>query len=71
VTPSWYTRDLAVGDQGEDVRTVQLLLRCEPTGVYDDNTRAKVRGYQTLRQIQTGRSGRVDEVTAIHLGELR
>jgi peptidoglycan hydrolase-like protein with peptidoglycan-binding domain len=58
-----------LGDQGEDVRTVQLLLRCEPTGVFDDATRAKVRGYQTLRQIK--RTGRVDEITAIHLGELR
>jgi peptidoglycan hydrolase-like protein with peptidoglycan-binding domain len=69
VSPSWYTRDLALGDQGEDVRTVQLLLRAEPTGVYDDQTRAKVRGYQTLRQLR--RTGRVDEITAITLGELR
>jgi peptidoglycan hydrolase-like protein with peptidoglycan-binding domain len=69
MTPSWYARDLVLGDQGEDVRTVQLLLRCEPTGVFDDATRAKVRGYQTLRQIK--RTGRVDEITAIHLGELR
>jgi peptidoglycan hydrolase-like protein with peptidoglycan-binding domain len=69
MTPSWYARDLTLGDQGEDVRTVQLLLRCEPTGVFDDATRAKVRGYQTLRQIK--RTGRVDEITAIHLGELR
>ncbi len=69
MTPGWYVRDLGLGDQGEDVRTVQLLLRVEPTGVFDDSTRAKVRGYQTLRQI--GRTGRVDEVTAIYLGELR
>lgn len=69
MTPSWYVRPLGVGDQGEDVRVIQLLLRCDPTGVFDDQTRAKVRGYQTLRQI--GRTGRVDEVTAIYLGELR
>lgn len=69
MSPSWYTRPLALGDQGEDVRTVQMLLRVEPTGVFDDATRAKVRGYQTLRQIR--RTGRVDEITAIHLGELR
>ncbi len=69
MTPSWYVRDLTLGDQGEDVRTIQLLLRLEPTGIFDAETRAKVRGYQTLRQI--GRSGRVDEVTAIYLGELR
>lgn len=69
MSPSWYSRDLGLGDQGEDVRTVQFLLRVEPTGVYDEQTRAKVRGYQTLRQLH--RTGRVDEVTAIHLGELR
>ena len=69
MTPSWYSRPLTLGDQGEDVKTVQFLLRLEPTGVYDDATRAKVRGYQTLRQLT--RTGRVDEVTAIYLGELR
>lgn len=69
MTPSWYVRPLGPGDQGEDVRVVQLLLRVEPTGVYDDTTRARVRGYQTLRRVQ--RSGRVDEPTAVLLGELR
>jgi peptidoglycan hydrolase-like protein with peptidoglycan-binding domain len=69
VSPSWWTRPLTLGDQGEDVRAVQLLLRVEPTGVFDEATRAKVRGYQTLRQL--GRTGRVDETTAIYLGELR
>lgn len=67
MTPGWYTRPLSLGDQGEDVVIIQLMLRCEPTGVFDQQTRAKVRGYQTLRQI--GRTGRVDETTAIYLGE--
>lgn len=69
MTPNWYSRPLSLGDQGEDVRTVQLLLRLEPTGVYDEPTRAKVRGYQTLRQLR--RTGAVDELTAIYLGEIR
>lgn len=69
MSPSWFVRPLGLGDQGEDVRTVQLLLKAEPTGVFDDQTRAKVRGYQTLHQIT--RSGLVDETTAIYLGEIR
>lgn len=68
MTPSWYTRPFGLGDQGEDVRAVQLILRAEPTGVYDDATAQKVRGYRRLAGLPgTG----VDKFLAQHLGEMR
>lgn len=67
--PAWFTRPLYPGDQGEDVRTVQLLLRCEPTGVFDHATATRVRGYRMLAHHPPGSS--VDERVATSLGELR
>lgn len=69
MTPSWFARPLRIGDQGEDVRVVQLLLRCEPTGVYDDATAARVRGYRALRRLPLGTG--VDDLVATCLGEIR
>lgn len=69
MTPNWYSRDLKPGDQGEDVRIVQLLIRAEPTGYFDDATTRRLRGYQRLRGLRP--TGRVDETTANYLGELR
>lgn len=69
MTPSWYSRRIRVGDQGDDVRAVQLLLRAEPTGYYDDATAMKVRGYRQLRGLEP--RGDVDERLAALLGELR
>lgn len=67
--PGWFVRPLRPGDQGEDVRTVQLLLRVPPTGVFDSITEAKVRGYRVLRGLPN--SPVVDDKTAMLLGELR
>lgn len=68
MTPSWYSRRLRPGDQGDDVRALQLLLRAEPTGVYDDQTAQRVRGYRTLRRMP---GHGVDDHLAELLGELR
>jgi hypothetical protein len=69
VTPAWYSRPLKPGDQGEDVRVVQLLLRAEPTGYYDELTTRRVRGYRMLRGLPP--KGDVDDELARLLGELR
>lgn len=69
MTPSWFTRAFGIGDQGDDVRAVQLLLRAEPTGVFDDQTAGRVRGYRRLCGL--GRSSLVDVELAQRLGELR
>lgn len=69
MTPGWFTRKFGIGDQGEDVRAVQLLLRAEPTGVFDDQTAARVRGYRRLCGL--GASSIVDADLAKRLGELR
>lgn len=66
---SWYSRRLQPGDQGEDVRAVQLLLRAEPTGYYDSETERRVRGYRLLKGLPN--RGDVDERLARELGELR
>lgn len=69
MTPDWYSRPLKPGDQGDDVRAVQLLLRAEPTGFYDDATTRRVRGYRSLKGLPA--RGDVDERLARELGELR
>lgn len=69
MTPTWYSRPLRPGDQGDDVRAVQLLLRAEPTGYYDDETTRRVRGYRSIRKLPI--RGDVDERLAAELGELR
>jgi peptidoglycan hydrolase-like protein with peptidoglycan-binding domain len=69
VTPSWYSRPLRLGDQGDDVRALQLLLRAEPTGYYDEQTAMRVRGYRSIRGLPA--RGDVDDRLAEQLGELR
>ena len=43
--PKWWTRSLCDGERGRDVDVVQRKLGCM-SGVYDDNTKAFVRGFQ-------------------------
>lgn len=69
MTPTWYIRPLRLGDQGDDVRAVQLLVRAAPTGYYDEDTARRVRGYRSLRRLPI--RGDVDERLAAELGELR
>ena len=46
MTPRWWTRPLVDGETGRDVEVVQRKL-CTVSGVYDDATRALVRGFQS------------------------
>jgi hypothetical protein len=65
--PRWYTRRLALGDAGDDVKIVQRKLSAPITGVYDEPTAARVRGVQKKMSIE--QTGEVDEATAEALGE--
>lgn len=69
MSPSWYVRAIGLGDQGDDVRAVQQILRTEPSGVYDETLCQRVRGYRRLCGLPHG-SG-VDLALANRLGELR
>ena len=69
MTPSWFTRPFGPGDQGEDVRALQLLLRAEPSGYYDDATTMRVRGYRLIRGLPP--RGDCDDELARAIGELR
>lgn len=66
--PSWFRRDLSFGCQGPDVIVVQRKLKMIATGVYDRNTEARVRAVQMEHNLPP--SGRVDAVTAEHIGEV-
>lgn len=65
-TPKWYTRPLVAGESGRDVDVVQRKLGTL-SGVYDDATRALVRGYQ--RRLGLEPDGVVGPLTAGALGE--
>lgn len=64
--PKWYTRPLVAGESGRDVDVVQRKLGIL-SGVYDDATRALVRGYQ--RRLGLEPDGVVGPLTAGALGE--
>lgn len=64
--PKWWTRSLVDGERGRDVDVVQRKLGCL-SGVYDDSTRAHVRGYQ--RKVGLTVDGIVGPLTAGALGE--
>lgn len=67
MTPQWFRRELNMGMQGPDVATVQRKVGALPTGTYDDETAARVRGFQmTKRKAPTGE---VDAATAAELGD--
>lgn len=64
--PKWYTRPLVDGEVGRDVQVVQRKLGTI-SGVYDEATRALVRGYQ--QRLGLNVDGVVGPLTANALGE--
>lgn len=66
MTPKWWTRSLVEGESGRDVQVVQRKLGAV-SGVYDDATRALVRGYQ--QRLGLAVDGVVGPLTANALGE--
>lgn len=67
MVPHWFHREIFVHDQGADVRTVQRILCATPTGEMNDETLARVRGFQRAHGL--GVTGFVDLQTARVLGE--
>ena len=67
MTPSWFTRVLALGDSGGDVELVQRKLHASTSGTYDTATEARVRGFQKYHGLLV--TGVVDASTADVLGE--
>lgn len=68
MTPMWWTRDLWLGDRGEDVRAVQQLVGLPISGVYDLDTASTVRGLQLALALVVPMPGAVCAVTATAMG---
>lgn len=64
--PWWPGRLFGLGESGWHVRQVQDLLGLKATGIYNQDTARRVRGYQKMHAGLTV-SGIVDLVTAQHL----
>lgn len=65
--PAWYHGELELGDTGTDVSHAQVLLGLTPTGTFDEQTAAFVRGVQLREGLPV--SGRVTKRTAEKLGD--
>lgn len=65
--PAWFVRDLVEGDDGDDVLIVQRKLGAPMTGVMDQTTMARVRGFQRQHGLQE--TGMVKKKTAERIGE--
>lgn len=65
--PLWYRRPLLGGEQGHDVDVVQRKLGVSATGVYDEETKQRVRGVQQAHSLAP--TGFVDLRIAEILGE--
>ena len=66
-TPSWFTRELVEGDEGPDVLIVQRKLGAPMTGVMDQATTTRVRGFQKKHGLEE--TGTVTKKTAAKAGE--
>ncbi len=66
--PRWFTRELGLADEGDDVLIVQRKIDAPLTGVFDDDTAARVRGVQK-KMGRKKQSGVVDAETAKTLGD--
>lgn len=64
--PLWWQGDIGPGDSGPRVLIVQKMLGAWPSGVFDNNTSAAVRGFQVGRGLEP--CGWVCEETAVALG---
>ena len=65
--PIWYRRPLLGGETGHDVTVVQRKLQALATGVYDEETKQRVRGLQRSHHLAP--TGFVDQRVAEILGE--
>lgn len=66
--PRWFVREIELGAEGEDVLIVQRKVDAPMTGIYNEDTAARVRGVQKTMG-RKNQSGVVDAATAERLGE--
>lgn len=72
MAPSWWKRPIIFGVGPADKLTiehVQRVLRCNVTGIMDEDTRSHVRGFQALMGLRP--TGVIDEETATRLERIR
>lgn len=67
MTPAWFTRELVEGDEGDDVLIVQRKLGAFPTGVMDQQTMTRIRGFQKKHGLEE--TGTMTKKTAAKAGE--
>jgi murein L,D-transpeptidase YcbB/YkuD len=70
LTPEWYTRELQLWFEGDDVRTARALLGVpgmRGENRYDPDAEAAVRRFQSKHGLRL--TGLLDETTARYLGE--
>ena len=65
--PSWFTREIVEGDEGPDVLIVQRKLGARMTGVMDQQTMTRVRGFQKKHGLEE--TGTMTRKTAKKAGE--
>lgn len=67
--PQWYTREIALWEEGEDVRSVRRILGLgDSDNRYDPDAEAATRRFQSSLGLPL--TGKVDQATARHLGEV-
>jgi murein L,D-transpeptidase YcbB/YkuD len=67
VTPAWFRRELVEGDTGDDVLIVQRKLCVPMTGVMDQTTMSRIRGFQKKHGLEE--SGTMTQKTANKVGD--
>jgi len=67
MTPSWWHREIDVGDSGRDVEIVRRLISAPPGDTYEEEDAVTVRGTQKKNDLPV--TGTVDAATAEVLGE--
>lgn len=67
MTPTWWRREIDVGDRGRDVEIVRRLISAPPSDTYEEDDAVAIRGIQKTNDLPV--TGTVDEQTAEVLGE--
>lgn len=67
MTPSWWRREIDVGDRGRDVEIVRRLISAPPSDTFEEDDAVDIRGIQKRNDLPV--TGTVDEQTAEVLGE--
>ena len=62
----WWTRDLRLGDTGDDVKALEEFLQYPVTGAFDEWLDGGVRRWQSAHRLTT--DGVVGPVTAATMG---